>query len=82
MELISKKPLSYDDDTWMEEELLDLIEASYERFKNKANEINFDSDIAVVIQSEHVQFRFSTKCGAEIITPDTKNYGTFYNNYS
>lgn len=72
LDLISKKSLSYDDDKWNEEELFDLIETGYTRFKNKANEINFDSEVVVVIQSQNVRFRFSTKCGVEIITPDIK----------
>lgn len=70
LDLISKKPLSYDNDDWDDDELFQLIISAYDRFKSKADEIAFDSGTAVIIESQKIRFKFSLRSGVEIIAFD------------
>jgi len=65
---ISTRALDFDDDTWDDFELDELIAKAYERFSSKANEINFTSDTCLVIRSDKVTFRFGTNCPVEKIS--------------
>lgn len=68
---ISDKSLDYDDDKWDDDELDDLIEAAYNRFKSKAEEIGFTSDTKLIIRSESVAFRLGTNSAVELIPVDS-----------
>ena len=72
IEKISRKPLDYDNDSWNENELVDLIEAAYVRFKSKAEEINFTSNTKLVVRSPNIAFRLGTDSKAEIIPVDSE----------
>jgi UDP-MurNAc hydroxylase len=69
---ISNKPLDYDNDSWDDAELGDLIETAYKRFKSKAEKIEFNSNTKLVIRSNKVAFQLSTNHTAEIIPVDSE----------
>lgn len=68
---ISRKPLDYDDDDWDENELSDLIEAAYVRFKSKAEEIEFSSKTKLVVRSANIAFQLGVDSKVEIIPVDS-----------
>ena len=68
---ISRKPLDYHGDNWDENDLGDLIEAAYMRFKSKADEIGFISNTKLVVRSTKVAFQLGTNIKVEIIPVDS-----------
>jgi UDP-MurNAc hydroxylase len=58
---ISKFKLAYDDDSWDDLEIPELIEAAYKRFKSKAEEIGFSSKTRIAVQSDKVAYVLSTQ---------------------
>jgi len=74
---ISKKPLDYDGDKWVDSELGDLIVSAYKRFKSKAEEIDFKSDTKLVIRSEKIAFQLSVDSTAEEIPLDKELMGPY-----
>jgi UDP-MurNAc hydroxylase len=68
---IARKPLDYDEDNWNENELSDLIEAAYERFKSKAEEIDFSSKTKLVVRSANIAFQLGVNSKVEIIPVDS-----------
>ena len=71
-EKISKEALDYDNDNWDDEELVDLIEQAYRRFKSKAEEIEFTSNTKLVVRSDDIAFQFGTDSLVETISVDSK----------
>lgn len=57
---ISTLNLTYDGDEWNDDEISDLIKKAYDRFKSKANEIDFNSKTTLVIQSDKTAYQLST----------------------
>ena len=72
IEEISSKPLDYDNDSWDEKELEDLIGAAYKRFKSKADEIDFSSNTRLVVRSKSIAFQLGTDSKVEIIPVDSE----------
>ena len=72
VEQISKEALDYDSDNWNDEELVDLIERAYRRFKSKAEEIEFTSTTKLVVRSDDIAFQLGTDSQVEIIPVDSK----------
>jgi UDP-MurNAc hydroxylase len=72
IEEISIRPLDYDDDSWDDEELVDLIGAAYKRFKSKAEEIEFTSNTKIVVRTKKFAFQLSTDSQIEIIPVDSE----------
>jgi len=72
IEEISNKPLDYDDDSWDDKELVDLIGAAFKRFKLKAEEIKFTSNTKLVVKSKHIAFQLGTDSQVEIIPVDSE----------
>jgi UDP-MurNAc hydroxylase len=68
---ISKEALDYDNDNWNDEELVDLIEQAYKRFKSKAKEIEFISTTKLVVRSDNIAFQLGTDSEVEIIPLDS-----------
>ena len=72
VEKISKEALDYDNDNWDDEELVDLIEQAYRRFKSKAEEIEFTSNTKLVVRSDDIAFQLGTDSPVEFIPVDSK----------
>ena len=68
LEEISKHNLSYDNDDWDDTELPALIHEAYERFKSKANEISFNSDTNLIVQSDKIAYQLSTDKKPEMLS--------------
>jgi len=71
IEEISRKPLDYDDDNWDENELGDLIEGAYIRFKSKAEEINFKTNTKLIFRTAKIAFQLGIDSKVEIIPVDS-----------
>lgn len=59
---ISTYPLDFDNDSWDDKDLDDLIRCAGQRFHNKAKEIGFFSNTKLVIQSEKIAFEIGAQC--------------------
>lgn len=68
--VISEKVLDYDNDSWDDSDLEELIKSAYKRFKAKADEIEFQSNTKLVIKSYRIAFQLSTDCAVEKIQLD------------
>ena len=55
---ISQKPLDYDLDNWMDEDIDELLFQSYSRFNNKAESLRFKSDTKIVIKTQCMRILF------------------------
>jgi UDP-MurNAc hydroxylase len=71
VEEISREALDYDNDSWDDEELVDLIELAYKRFKSKAEEIEFTSNTKLVIRTNNIAFQLGTDSQVEVIPVDS-----------
>lgn len=65
LSVISKKPLDYDNDEWDDNELDSLIKSAFDRFKQRADEINFKSETRLVIKSDKFAFQVNTETGVK-----------------
>lgn len=70
-EEIKKHSLAYDKDNWNDDELTELLQRSYKRFKTKAQEIGFSSNTRLVIKSDKFAFQLGTNSEPEEVD---KNY--------
>jgi UDP-MurNAc hydroxylase len=59
LDRISALPLDYDTDVWSEEELAEILGRAYIRFREKSNEIRFESNTQIIVNSEKTRFSFS-----------------------
>ena len=65
---ISQYELSFDKDDWDETELPGLIDNAYNRFKAKANQIEFSSNTTLIIQSDKIAFNFKVNKKPDILS--------------
>ncbi len=61
IEEISKEKLTYDDDSWDDKEIPQLVSDAYNRFKAKAEEVGYKSEIQLIIESDKVAFALTIK---------------------
>ena len=69
---ISMKALDYDNDSWDDESLEELIDLAYKRFYSKAKEIKFKSNTKLVIRTNKISFQFGTDSEVEKILGTTE----------
>ena len=67
VKMISAKKLDYDDDSWDDAELLHFAHSAYKRFKEKAEEIRFQSKTKIVVKTKKIAFSFSSSSGIDVI---------------
>lgn len=69
LEEISSRTLDYENDSWDEGGLSELVASAYQRFATKAEEIAFRSDTKIVLKTDKRGYMFGTSLAVQEINP-------------